>query len=266
MRFNKFNIIVGIQLILILFSNYLISMALLEERLKITVLYLGVVILIQAYILFRTISRNNRNLLNIFQTMKSNDLSSKLPASTAGKPFKELSYLLNEFIEEMGQLRIEKEKEYNFFRNTIKHVNTGLVAFQDNGQVKLVNDALFKIFQIKSLNNITSLNNFYNGFEDLLKELKPGESQTIKFFLDENQLQLSLICSEFVIDKLHLKLISFHDMKSEFSREEAETWHKLISVLRHEIMNSVGPITSLVSTLVEEYEERNKVDPDSRLV
>lgn len=266
MGFNRFYILTGLQLLLLLVSNFIMALALTDERFKVTIIYLAVIILVQVFFLFRTITRNNRNLLNLFQSLKGHDVTSKLPQTASGKPFKELSRLLNEFIDELGQIRIDKEKEHYFFRNTIKHVNTGLLAFNEKGVVKLANDAILNMFNIKLLNNINSLNYYYDGFEKLLKKLRPGESQTIKFFINDIQLHLSLMCSEFVIDGTKLKLISFHDIRSEFAREEAETWHKLISVLRHEIMNSVGPITSLVSTLVEEYEERIKSDPDSGLV
>lgn len=266
MGFNRFNIMIGIQLVLILLSSFFIALALTEERFKVTIIYIGVIILIQVYFLFRSITKNNRNLLNLFQSLKSNDVTSKLPQTAGGKPFKELSRLLNEFIDELGQVRLDKEKEHDFFKNTIKHVNTGLLAFNENREVKLANETLLKMFNIPELKNIRKLNSYFVGFEQLLIDIRPGKSQTIRFFISNIQHHLSLKCSEFVIDRSKLKLISFHDIKSEFAQEEAETWHKLISVLRHEIMNSVGPITSLVSTLVEEYEERVESEPDSEVV
>ncbi|MFC2121914.1 PAS domain-containing sensor histidine kinase [Bacteroidota bacterium] len=266
MIFRRFNIIVIFQILLLMGSIYLFSLAIAEERLKVTVAYISAIIIFQIIILIKTIRQNNINIINLLKTYKSQDVAAKLPKITGGKSFRELSILFDEFVDELGRLRKEKEKEYQFFKNTIRNVGTGLVTFNERGLVNLVNDAFLKIFNISGINNISELNKFYPDFEKTLFDLKSGEAQIIKFFVDEEAVQVSVKMSEFVIEGKRLKLVSFQNLKNELAQEEADSWQKLISVLRHEIMNSVGPISSLVSTLVEDYEERIKIEPDSETV
>jgi signal transduction histidine kinase len=48
-----------------------------------------------------------------------------------------------------------------------------------------------------------------------------------------------------------VKLITLQNIQTELQRQELEAWQNLTRVLRHEIMNSITPISSLTSTLRE---------------
>jgi signal transduction histidine kinase len=53
-----------------------------------------------------------------------------------------------------------------------------------------------------------------------------------------------------------LHLVSFQNIQPELDEKELESWQKLIRVLTHEIMNSMTPINTLVTTITRIY--RNK--------
>jgi two-component system nitrogen regulation sensor histidine kinase NtrY len=48
-----------------------------------------------------------------------------------------------------------------------------------------------------------------------------------------------------------VKLITLQNIQPELQKQELEAWQNLTRVLRHEIMNSITPISSLTSTLRE---------------
>ncbi len=48
-----------------------------------------------------------------------------------------------------------------------------------------------------------------------------------------------------------VKLITMQNIQTELQKQELEAWQNLTRVLRHEIMNSITPISSLTSTLRE---------------
>ena len=50
-----------------------------------------------------------------------------------------------------------------------------------------------------------------------------------------------------------LIILSIQDIKNELDEKELESWMKLITVLMHEIMNSITPITSLSESLSNIY-------------
>src|SRR6185295_9670515 len=50
-------------------------------------------------------------------------------------------------------------------------------------------------------------------------------------------------------DEKIYKLIAFQNVSEALDETEAKAWQKLLSVMTHEIMNSVAPISSLAQTL-----------------
>jgi signal transduction histidine kinase len=62
---------------------------------------------------------------------------------------------------------------------------------------------------------------------------------------------LTLQATELRIRGNTVKLITLQNIQTELQRQELEAWQNLTRVLRHEIMNSITPISSLTSTLRE---------------
>jgi signal transduction histidine kinase len=52
-----------------------------------------------------------------------------------------------------------------------------------------------------------------------------------------------------------VKLVTLQNIQTELQKQELEAWQNLTRVLRHEIMNSITPISSLTSTLREILEQ-----------
>ena len=63
---------------------------------------------------------------------------------------------------------------------------------------------------------------------------------------------LSVIKSKataFQTDGKKYKLIAFQNVSEALDETESKAWQKLLSVMTHEIMNSIAPISSLADTL-----------------
>ena len=58
-----------------------------------------------------------------------------------------------------------------------------------------------------------------------------------------------LSATAFQTDDKKYKLIAFQNINEALEETEAKAWQKLLSVMTHEIMNSVAPISSLADTL-----------------
>ena len=55
--------------------------------------------------------------------------------------------------------------------------------------------------------------------------------------------------TSFSTDGIMFKLIAVKNVNEVLAENEVQSWQKLLSVLTHEIMNSVAPISSLADTL-----------------
>jgi len=127
-------------------------------------------------------------------------------------------------------------------------VGIGLISFNSNGDVSLLNKSAKKILKVAHLKSVFILDKLYNGFGKFLFQLQPEKRSTFKLTDNGEVIQLMIYCTEFRMKDQTLKLISLYNIQPELDEKEIESWQKLIRVLTHEIMNSITPISSLAAT------------------
>jgi two-component system nitrogen regulation sensor histidine kinase NtrY len=131
----------------------------------------------------------------------------------------------------------------------VQHIGIGLIAFQPNGDVELINTAAKRLLRTAQLKNIKSLQSLSKHLVETLFELKPRERALVKVEDENELLHLALYATEFKLRGQKYSLVSIQNIHSELEEREIEAWQKLIRVLTHEIMNSITPIASLASTI-----------------
>jgi signal transduction histidine kinase len=98
------------------------------------------------------------------------------------------------------------------------------------------------------MSNINELNSYSPKLSKSIFELQPHKLQLVKIITKQTILFLALKLSIFKSEKETIHLLSIQDIRNELEQTELETWQKLIRVLKHEISNSISPITSLANT------------------
>jgi len=255
MIFRKFNIYIILQLILIAANNFIIAWTIFQAHLKISTLYFVIVLFLQILFLFLYITKQNKEIIRFLEAVKYRDDFSKLSEKDSPKSHRELRRLLNEIAESYSQVKIDKESEHFYFLNTIKHVNVGLISFDKNGKIELINDAMKQLLKIDRIANISQLKPIFKNSGLDVENIPPGKAQLIKIQRNHEILQISLHATAFFIKDHKVTLVSMQDIRNEIQKEEIDIWQKLIQVLTHEIMNSAGPITSLSATLSDTFKD-----------
>jgi nitrogen fixation/metabolism regulation signal transduction histidine kinase len=128
-------------------------------------------------------------------------------------------------------------------------VGIGLIAFQPDGHVELINTAAKRLLRVPRLKNIKSLESLSKTLVDTMLRLRSRENALVKVEDENELLHLALYATEFKLRGLKYSLLSIQNIHSELEEREMEAWQKLIRVLTHEIMNSITPIASLTSTI-----------------
>jgi signal transduction histidine kinase len=70
---------------------------------------------------------------------------------------------------------------------------------------------------------------------------------------------------EFIIQGETIRLLTFQNIKHELEENELVSWQKLIRTLTHEIMNSVGPISSSIRTIKSFFQENPAESGDQNI-
>jgi len=224
---------------------------------------IGILIIYQIYSLIHYVERTNRDLASFFQAIKYSDFSQTFKDHGIGPSFDALKRAFNEVMNAFRKTRTEKEEHYRYLQTVIQHIGIGLIAFQPNGEVELINTAAKRLLNVTQLKNIESLEPWSKPLVNTLLNLRPKQRALVKVEDENELLHLALYATEFKLRGQKFSLVSIQNIHSELEEREIEAWQKLIRVLTHEIMNSITPISSLASTINELIKESLKVQSSS---
>lgn len=249
MVFRRFRINCVLRVIALSTTLALFFFLLFKTTLHAALFILGVVILYQSYALIHYVEKTNRDLTRFFQSIKFSDFSQSFKDSGQGKSFANLRLAFNEVLDAFRKARSEKEEHYRYLQTIVQHVGIGLIVFQPDGTVALINTAAKRLLNVARLKNIISLESWSPPLVKALFKLKPKEKTQIRIDDNNELLQLALYATEFKLRDHTYKLVSIQNIYTELEEKEIDAWQKLIRVLTHEIMNSITPISSLASTI-----------------
>jgi nitrogen fixation/metabolism regulation signal transduction histidine kinase len=230
---------------------YLLS----ETSLYATTVIVGVTFLLQVVSLIHYVERTNRDLTRFLASIQYSDFSQSFASGLKGKSFEELNETFSSVISEFQKARSEKEEQYRYLQTVVQHIGLGIMSYDRQGNVDLINNAAKRLLEVPGLKNIGSLKSLSEPLVDTLMNLRPGDKSLVKIEHFGQTLQLIIFATEFRLRDRSLMLVSMQNIESELAEQEMEAWQKLIRVLTHEIMNSVTPIASLASTVNELLEQ-----------
>jgi two-component system nitrogen regulation sensor histidine kinase NtrY len=224
----------------------------------------GVIIAVLALIsvleLIKFNTSTNRKITKFLESVKYSDFATSFTQdNNLGESFKSLNTEFNKVLEAFRKARSEKEEHWQYLNTVIQHVNTGILSFDADGRIELINHVAKGLLRRPQIRNISELEEYDKGLYNLLKSVKTGQQSLYRI---DNRIQLAIHATELRLRGNSYKLVAFQNIQSELQKKEIESWQNLTKVLRHEIMNSMTPIASLTSTLndilTEELEDKGE--------
>jgi two-component system, NtrC family, nitrogen regulation sensor histidine kinase NtrY len=210
---------------------------------------MGMVIIFQHVELFRFVSQTNRKLTRFLESVKYSDFITGFTSDNKlGKSFKELNTAFTEVLDAFRKARSEKEEQGQYLNTVVQQVRTGILSFDADGNVQLINTNAKRFLNVSTLKNIQELIQINPKLYHSINSVEPGKGELYK---GSNELYLTIQATELRIRGSDVKLVTLQNIQPELQQQELEAWQNLTRVLRHEIMNSITPISSLTSTLRE---------------
>ncbi|UCE66424.1 MAG: ATP-binding protein [Candidatus Zixiibacteriota bacterium] len=248
MNYKYFKLNCIFRIVLLAISIWLFVYLIMRTELYASIFIVGFMVVIQAAMLIKYIERTNRDLARFLGSIKYSDFSATF--SGGGKSsFGELNEAFNDVVSEFRNARAEKEEQYHYLQTIVQHVGHGLLAYDADGKVDLINNAAKRLLNIPHLKNIKELSPKYRPLVDALLKIGSGEKELVKIETEHEFMQLAVFATGIKLRDKAVILVSIQNIESELSEQELESWQKIIRVLNHEIMNSVTPITSIASTI-----------------
>lgn len=253
MGFRSYTIGIIIRVILIVLVAYLGVFFFLENQSIVQGIMFSILGIFLTVNLISFGNTTNRKITRFLESIRYSDFSSSFTKdSKLGRSFKEMNMSFNEVIDAFKKTRAEKEEQMLFLQIMIQHINTGILSFDSNGKIGVINGAAKQLLQIPQFKDINDLGKLSIDLLRNVLQLKPGGSFSIKINSD---LHLNVQSASFKMEGHSWTLLSFQNIKSELQKNELQAWQNLTRVLRHEIMNSMTPIASLANSLGTILEE-----------
>jgi two-component system nitrogen regulation sensor histidine kinase NtrY len=255
---------IGIRIILIIISMFtLLWLASLETNVGLIYFLGGILIFVQASLLYQYVTNVNRKLTYFLESVRYSDFTINFRSDNKmGNTFRELNQQFNEVLHAFRQARAEKEANLQYLNTIVQHIGTGLITFDSTGQVNIINNAALRMLGIYRLHQLSELQDKHPRLFELLSNLDSGVRELYRTPSDQ---PLALQGAAIQLRGMWVRIVVLQNIQTELQQQEVESWQNLTRVLRHEIMNSMTPIVSLVGTMrliVNEDIEKSTTDQE----
>jgi len=257
MTYRKYKILlllrVAILLVLLMALAYAILFLNFKTNLPITIVILTAIILITILSLrnlFEFTTRRFAEMDDFFESVKYRDFSRWFTEESGPQDIRELHKGFNKVNETFKKINKEKESQHLYLQKILELVDTGIIAYNiENGTVLWINESFKKILNIPSLKSIHFIEKRKPKLYTAIFETNHVNGNTISIDTENSKIKILISSSLFNIEEDEFNLIALQNIDDTLNQNESEAWKKLLSVMTHEIMNSIAPISSLAETL-----------------
>jgi len=204
----------------------------------------------QLYELYRFQRKAQMEVDQFVESVHYRDFSRYFDVKHAPLELQPLRAGFNEINSTFKVISKEKETQYQYLQKILELVDTGILSYEEKeGTVLWMNESLKRMLQVPYLKTIHSLFRRDEGLYSMVMAIKPGEGKIATAHLEKNSFKVLLSATAFQIEGQTFKLVAFQNINEALDETESKAWQKLLSVMTHEIMNSIAPISSLADTL-----------------
>lgn len=216
-------------------------------------LYLGFLIPVlafQLYDVYQMLKKAQEEVQDFVESIHYRDFSRYFNVKQAPVELQSLRKGFNEINSTFKVISKEKEIQYQYLQKILELVDTGIISYETaSGELNWMNDTFKKMMDIPYLKTIHSLEKRDSHLYKEILAIRPGQTKVVPVIKENSQVKILLAATLFQTEGKTNKVIACQNINEALDETEAKAWQKLLSVMTHEIMNSVAPISSLAGTL-----------------
>ncbi|WP_452598548.1 sensor histidine kinase [Pontimicrobium sp. MEBiC01747] len=192
---------------------------------------------------------------DFFEAVKYRDFSRWFPEDRGPKDIRFLYKGFNEVNKTIKEINSKNEAQYVYLQKILEMVDIGIIAYNlETGDVLWSNDSFKETLSMPSFKNIRFIESRKPELYDAVFETYHREPNSIAIAVQNEKIKVLISDTIFQVKDDAFKLIVLQNIDDTLNKNESEAWKKLLSVMTHEIMNSIAPISSLADTLQSHVE------------
>lgn len=196
--------------------------------------------------------RSLERMRSLLMAIRSRDFSMRFPMEGLRGKERELAEEMNGVVVDFHNELLHQERLYGRYEAMLNTIGTALIMADNEGKVLWMNKTGVENlcgFRITTLDMLAAVN---SELPQSLRNLTPGQTRLLGLHVGGRETRLKISMVKHRVEGEDTLLYSIEDVHLLVEQNEIEAQRKLVSVLTHEIMNSLSPIISLSNTLCEE--------------
>lgn len=223
------------------------------------------VVIYQLYNLYEFQHKTHQELEQFVEAIHYRDFSRHFDSKHAPAGLQVLRKGFNEINTTFKMISREKETQYQYLQKIMELVGTGILSYEaETGDVQWMNESLRNMLQLPFLKTIHSLQKRDEELYANIISLKSSDGIIATARTKKASFKILLSATAFQTNNKIYKLIAFQNVDEALDETESRAWQKLLSVMTHEIMNSIAPISSLADTLKNRLHQANASFTDEK--
>jgi len=199
--------------------------------------------------------RTYQELQEFAEAAKYRDFTRQFALDRASIEIHPLRVAFNNINDVFKKISSEREVQYQYLHKILELVDTAIISYEEeSGKVMWINESFKALFDIPYFSTIHALKKKNKGLYGQIIESIPGDNGLFAFDTEQGSMKLQLHISNFQTAEGKYRLIALQNINAALDETESKAWQKLLSVLTHEIMNSIAPISSLADTIKNRLE------------
>jgi len=194
---------------------------------------------------------------DFFESVKYRDFSRWFSEEHGPRDIQKLHRGFNLVNKTVKDINNERQAQFLYLQKILEMVDVGIIAYNlENGDVLWVNDSILNILDLPSFKNTRFVEKRKPQLFEKIFETYHSNNHFLNLEMRDENLKVLISDTVFQVDENPFKLIVIQNIDDTLDRNESEAWKKLLSVMTHEIMNSIAPISSLSETLQTEIQQK----------
>lgn len=227
--------------------NYEISYAIVGGAIATTIVFFNI---------YKFVTKRFVEIDDFFESVKYRDFSRWFSEKHGPRDIRNLRKGFNLVNKTFKDINSERQAQFLYLQKILEMIDVGIIAYNlETGDVLWVNESILKTLDLPSFKNVRFVEKRRKQLFEKVFETYHYNQKSINLEMREENLKVLISDTIFQVEENAFKLIVMQNIEDTLNKNESEAWKKLLSVMTHEIMNSIAPISSLSETLQSSIEQ-----------
>ncbi|WP_194852248.1 sensor histidine kinase [Nonlabens antarcticus] len=271
MTYKGYSFSLFLRTLAIVGAAFLLSYGFLKDHLYFSIGG-SIVLVIVSINTYKFVTRRFIEMDDFFESVKYRDFSRWFVEDRGSQDIRKLHKGFNLVNATIKSINNERQAQFVYLQKILAMVDVGIIAYNvEDGVVLWANDSFLKLLDFPAFKNISFVESRRPETYEVLFEQYHATVTSTTLHLRQEDIKILISDTLFEVSENSFKLIVVQNIDDTLNHNESEAWKKLLSVMTHEIMNSIAPISSLAETLEQSLltgigdEQCNTADYDDLL-